>query len=84
MKTPQRYQAVGLWVETAGTGFYALYAGGSRWCPDRAALLRWLRWPKGPSRDGLVAWLDEITASDEATTPTAASDEASTTTRTII
>ena len=62
MKAPQRYQTVGLWVEVAGEGFYALYAGGSRWCPDRAALLKWLRWPKGPSRDALVAWLDEIEA----------------------
>ena len=84
MKTPQRYQTVGLWVETAGEGFYALYAGGSRWLADRGALLRWLRWPKGPSRDALVAWLDTITASPEATTPTPASDEADTTTRMII
>jgi hypothetical protein len=84
MKPPQRYSVPGLWVETAGEGFYALRAGGSRWCPDRAALLRWLRWPKGPSRDGLVAWLDTITASPEATTPTPASDEADTTTCMII
>ena len=82
MKGPRRFQTVGLWVEAAGNGFYARYAGGSRWCPNREALMAWLRWPKGPSRDALTAWLDEIES--PAAAVEAVEQDPTTNTRTII
>ena len=60
MKAPQRYQAQGLWVETCGGGFNACYRGSARWFVNRADLVKWLKWPKGPSKDALNTWLDEI------------------------
>ena len=62
MKAPQRYQVPGLWVETCGGGFIACYRGSALWFANRADLVKWLKWPKGPSRDALTAWLDEIEA----------------------
>ena len=65
VKPPQRYQAQGLWVETCGGGFNACYRGGSRWFANRADLVKWLKWPKGPSKDALNTWLDEIESTTE-------------------
>ena len=56
----RQYQVPGLWVEACGGGFNACYRGGSRWFANRADLVAWLRWPKGPSKDALNTWLDEI------------------------
>jgi hypothetical protein len=67
VKPPQRYQVQGLWVETCGGGFNACYQGGSRWFANRANLVAWLRWPKGPSRDALNTWLDEIESTTQTT-----------------
>jgi hypothetical protein len=58
----RQYQLPGLWVETCGSGFNACYRGSARWFANRADLVAWLRWAKGPSRDALNAWLDEIKA----------------------
>jgi hypothetical protein len=58
----RQYQVPGLWVETCGSGFNACYRGSARWLANRADLVKWLRWPKGPSKDALTAWLDEIEA----------------------
>ena len=65
VKPPQRYQGQGLWVETSGSGFNACCRGGSRWFANRADLVAWLKWPKGPSRDALNTWLDEIESTTE-------------------
>jgi hypothetical protein len=62
VKPPQRYQAQGLWVEACGGGFNACYRGSARWFANRADLVAWLKWPKGPSKDALNTWLDEIEA----------------------
>ena len=58
----RQYQVPGLWVEACGGGFNACYRGSARWFANRADLVSWLKWPKGPSRDALTAWLDEIEA----------------------
>ena len=58
----RQYQVPGLWVETCGGGFNACYRGSARWFANRADLVKWLKWPKGPSKDALTAWLDEIEA----------------------
>ncbi len=58
----RQYQVPGLWVETCGDGFNACYRGSARWFANRADLLKWLKWPKGPSKDALSTWLDEIEA----------------------
>ena len=65
MKPPQRYQTQGLWVEACGGGFNACYRGSARWFANRADLVKWLKWPKGPSKDALNTWLDEIESTTE-------------------
>jgi hypothetical protein len=54
-----------LWVETCGSGFNACYRGSARWFANRADLASWLKWPKGPSKDALTAWLDETESTTE-------------------
>ena len=61
----RQYQVPGLWVETSGGGFNACYRGSARWFANRADLVVWLRWPKGPSKDALNTWLDEIESTTE-------------------
>jgi hypothetical protein len=56
----RQYQVLGLWVEACGGGFNACYRGSARWFANRADLVKWLKWPKGPSKDALNTWLDEI------------------------
>jgi hypothetical protein len=56
----RQYQVPGLWVEACGGGFNACYRGSARWFANRADLVKWLKWPKGPSKDALNTWLDEI------------------------
>jgi hypothetical protein len=56
-----------LWVETCGSGFNACYRGSARWFANRADLVSWLKWPKGPSKDALTAWLDEIESTTQTT-----------------